>query len=47
MLEGVGARVTVLRRVREGTLTLGDLPEGGVRALTRQEIAELRGKPLP
>jgi 23S rRNA pseudouridine2605 synthase len=45
MLEAAGARITALRRVREGALTLGDLPEGGVRALTRQEIAELRGKP--
>jgi 16S rRNA U516 pseudouridylate synthase RsuA-like enzyme len=32
--------------VREGPLTLGDLPEGGVRSLTRDEVAALR-KPSP
>jgi 23S rRNA pseudouridine2605 synthase len=44
MLEAVGARVTSLRRVREGSLTLGELPEGGVRALTAPEVAALRGE---
>ena len=28
MLEAVGAKVRLLRRVREGSLTLGDIPEG-------------------
>ena len=41
MLEAVGARVTSLRRVREGSLTLGELPEGGVRALTASEVQAL------
>jgi pseudouridine synthase len=44
MLEAVGARVTSLRRVREGSLTLGELPEGGVRALTAPEVTGLRGE---
>ena len=39
-------RVTSLRRVREGPLTLGDLPEGAARALTREEVGALR-KPSP
>jgi 16S rRNA U516 pseudouridylate synthase RsuA-like enzyme len=42
MLEAVGARVTSLRRVREGRLELDDLPEGAVRALTQAEVAALR-----
>ena len=41
MVEAAGARVTGLRRVREGSLRLGSLPEGGVRALTAKELAEL------
>ena len=43
MMDAIGARVTLLRRVREGALELGDLPEGAVRWLTREEIAELKG----
>jgi 23S rRNA pseudouridine2605 synthase len=42
MLEAVGARVTSLRRVREGRLELDDLPEGAVRALTQAEVSALR-----
>jgi pseudouridine synthase len=43
MVEAVGGRVTQLRRVREGTLELGSLPEGAVRALTEAEVEALRG----
>jgi 23S rRNA pseudouridine2605 synthase len=41
MLEAVGCVVTGLRRVREGALTLGALPEGAVRPLTPSELAAL------
>ncbi|HEX5368059.1 MAG TPA: pseudouridine synthase [Dehalococcoidia bacterium] len=44
MFEAVGCKLTALRRVREGSLTLGSLPEGAVRALTRSEVAALRGE---
>lgn len=37
-----GLQVTRLRRVREHTLSLGDLPSGKWRALTPDEIASLR-----
>ena len=33
--------VTYLERVREGGLTLGELPRGAVRELTDEELAEL------
>lgn len=42
MLEAAGARVTSLRRVREGSLTLEGLPEGQVRPLTLEEVTALR-----
>ena len=38
-----GLTVKRLRRVREGTLELGDLPPGKWRRLTDKEIQELRG----
>jgi 23S rRNA pseudouridine2605 synthase len=47
MLEAVGARITALRRVREGPLTLGNLPEGAARTLTRDEVASLKSEPNP
>jgi pseudouridine synthase len=47
MVEAVGARVTALRRVREGPLTLERLPEGQARHLTPEEVAALRGHPSP
>lgn len=43
MCEAVGLHVTKLRRVREGELTLGDLPCGAWRDLTEEEIAWIRG----
>jgi 23S rRNA pseudouridine2605 synthase len=41
MVEAVGSAVTSLRRVREGTLTLGTMPEGAVRPLTPSEVEGL------
>jgi 23S rRNA pseudouridine2605 synthase len=41
MFEAIGARVAQLRRVREGSLELGSLPEGAVRRLTEAEVARL------
>jgi 23S rRNA pseudouridine2605 synthase len=46
MVEALGARVTALKRVREGSLRLGDLPQGAVRRLTEDEVQALReGRP--
>lgn len=42
MLEAAGARVTALRRVREGAVTLEGLPEGKVRRLADEELRALR-----
>ena len=42
MFEAVGAKVTQLRRVREGSLILGSLPEGAVRVLTAAEVEALK-----
>jgi 23S rRNA pseudouridine2605 synthase len=47
MFEAVGCKVALLRRVREGALSLGDLPEGAVRALTASELAGLRRETQP
>ena len=43
MFELVGCAVTGLRRVREGTLELGSLPEGAVRPLAASELQGLMG----
>jgi 23S rRNA pseudouridine2605 synthase len=43
LVEAAGGRVALLRRVREGALELGSLPEGAVRALTPEEVRHLRG----
>lgn len=42
MLEKVGYEVLRLIRVRMGPLRLGDLPPGGYRPLTREELAAIR-----
>ena len=42
MCEAVELRVTRLRRIREGTVSLGDLPSGSWRDLTAAEIAALQ-----
>ena len=44
MLAAVGAVVTGLRRVREGSLTLAALPEGAIRALADAEVDRLRAE---
>jgi 23S rRNA pseudouridine2605 synthase len=44
MFEAAGTRVTMLRRVREGSLNLGSLPEGAVRPLTFEEVEALRAE---
>jgi 23S rRNA pseudouridine2605 synthase len=42
MVEAVGNRVGVLRRIRLGPLGLGGLKEGDARRLSEKEIGELR-----
>jgi 16S rRNA U516 pseudouridylate synthase RsuA-like enzyme len=42
MIEAVGGRVTRLVRTRIGPLRLDDLPSGGWRDLTPEEIRQLR-----
>ena len=42
MCAAAGLHVTRLRRVREGKLTLGDLPKGKWRYLTRDEVREMK-----
>ena len=42
MCAAVGLRVTRLRRVRMGPLTLGSLPTGKWRELTKREVAALK-----
>ena len=44
MFEAVGFRVKHLLRVRIGNLSLGDLPCGHWRALTRHELQSLEGR---
>jgi 23S rRNA pseudouridine2605 synthase len=42
MVQAVGSRVHTLHRVRIGPLELGDVPEGGSRKLSAQEVLDLR-----
>lgn len=42
MAEACGMRVTRLRRIQEGSLSLGNLPKGAWRYLTEQEVRQLR-----
>ena len=42
MCEAAGMTVTRLKRIREGSLSLGDLPLGKWRYLTAEEVADLR-----
>lgn len=44
MLASRGMPVDYLERIREGALTLGDLPRGCVRKLTEDEILQLIGE---
>ena len=41
MCDAAGMHVTRLKRIREGKLSLGDLPLGKWRYLTEQEVREL------
>ena len=42
MCEAAGMTVTRLKRIREGTLSLGDLPLGKWRYLTAEELAQMK-----
>ena len=42
MCEAAGMQVTRLRRIKEGNLTLGNLPVGNWRFLTPEEVASLK-----
>lgn len=42
MCQAAGMQVTRLRRIREGSLSLGKLPLGAWRYLTQEEVAQLR-----
>ena len=42
MCEIAGMHVTRLRRIREGNLSLGELPKGKWRYLTEQEVTDLK-----
>ena len=44
MCEYAGMRVTRLKRVKEGSLSLGDLPLGKWRYLTEEEVQSLRSQ---
>ena len=44
MCENAGMRCTRLRRVKEGSLSLGDLPLGKWRYLTEAEVRKMRGE---
>ena len=44
MCQAAGMTVTRLRRIREGSVWLGDLAPGAWRYLTREEVARLRGE---
>jgi pseudouridine synthase len=44
MLDAVGHPVVKLRRIRYGSLALGDLAPGEVRSLTPRELAQLRAR---
>ncbi len=44
MCQAAGMRCTRLRRIREGSLILGDLPLGQWRYLTTEEVAQLKGE---
>lgn len=44
MCAAAGLRVTRLKRIREGSVTLGELPVGKWRMLTEEEVNRLTGK---
>lgn len=44
MFEAIGCKVTYLKRLSMGRLTLGELEPGNVRSLTEKEIKELKDR---
>ena len=44
MFEAIGTKVTYLKRISMGPLTLGDLQPGEVRVLTEEELEQLRNR---
>jgi len=44
MVKVVGHKVIDLKRVREGIISLGNLPEGEYRHLTKEEVERLKNK---
>lgn len=44
MFEAIGTKVTYLKRISMGPLTLGDLQPGEVRILTEEEVERLRNR---
>lgn len=44
MFEAIGTKVTYLKRISMGPLTLGDLQPGEVRVLTEEELEKLRNR---
>ena len=44
MFEAIGTKVTYLKRISMGTLTLGDLKPGEVRVLEEEEVEKLRNR---
>ncbi len=44
MFEAIGTKVTYLKRISMGSLTLGELKSGGVRRLTEEEIQSLKNR---
>jgi 16S rRNA U516 pseudouridylate synthase RsuA-like enzyme len=47
MFASLGYRVVSLKRIRMGSLLLGNLPEGRTRTLTQSEIDALRDSGTP
>ena len=44
MFEAIGCKVTYLKSIYMGPVTLGDLQQGEVRVLSENEVAQLRSR---
>ena len=44
MFEAIGTKVTYLKRISMGPLSLGQLQPGEVRTLTKEELEQLRNR---
>jgi 16S rRNA pseudouridine516 synthase len=44
MFEAIGTKVTYLKRISMGPLSLGDLQPGEVRVLTETELEQLKNR---